>query len=256
VAEALIMRHPCLQEKGSATGYGGWKTSLKHKLSNYRTHLRKVDCPEVCVNALVHKPDGKCCPAFAIKKPKRGEVAYCPSFPLGESYQSLKKMRAELLSDIKKRNNRETVRSKMEKTFALRRKEIICDAPMIAEVQERWPALFNVMESNAEFKRITTMSLQFQSQLDLHSADLLRVSAKRSGQQGKKLKNMSAMMTVYCEFNRVVEKRLREDLFDALDHLSSGLLDIFRKEKGLVAQLLSELLHQTKDVADKDASYA
>ncbi|KAG7319737.1 hypothetical protein KOW79_016880 [Hemibagrus wyckioides] len=51
---------------------------------------------------------------------------------------------------------------------------------------------------------------------------------------------------VYCEFNRVVEKHLREDLFDAFDRLSSSLLDIFRKEKGLVAQLLSELLHQTK----------
>ncbi|XP_053347058.1 uncharacterized protein LOC128517973 [Clarias gariepinus] len=197
VAEALIMRHPCLQEKGSPTGYGGWKTSLKYKLSNYRTHLRKVGCPEVCVNALAHKPDGKRCPAFDIKKPKRGEVAYCPSFPLGESYQSLEKMRVELLSDIKKRNNRDTVRAKMEKTFALRRQEIIRDAPMITEVQERWPALFNGMEINAEFKRITTMSLQskFQSQLDLHSADLLRVFGKRSGQQGKKLKNMSTMMT-------------------------------------------------------------
>lgn len=52
VAEALVIRHPCLQEKGSSTGYGGWKTSLKYKLSNYRTHLRKVLCPEVCVNAL------------------------------------------------------------------------------------------------------------------------------------------------------------------------------------------------------------
>lgn len=37
VAEELIKRHPCLQERGSATGYGGWKTSLKYKLSNYRT---------------------------------------------------------------------------------------------------------------------------------------------------------------------------------------------------------------------------
>lgn len=71
-AEALIRKHPCLQEKGSLTGYGGWKTSLKYKLSNYRTHLRKVGCPEVCVNALKHKPEGKRCPAFAVKKPKRG----------------------------------------------------------------------------------------------------------------------------------------------------------------------------------------
>ncbi|KAG7329620.1 hypothetical protein KOW79_007794 [Hemibagrus wyckioides] len=53
---------------------------------------------------------------------------------------------------------------------------------------------------------------------------------------------------VYCEFNRVVEKHLREDLFDAFDRLSSSLLDIFRKEKGLVAQLQgrNELLRHTK----------
>ncbi|KAJ8272853.1 hypothetical protein GJAV_G00094180 [Gymnothorax javanicus] len=197
VAEALIVRHPCLQEKGSATGYGGWKTSLKYKLSNYRTHLRKIGCPEVCVNALKHKPEGKRSPAFAVKKPKRGEVAYCPSFPLGESEQSLEKMRIELLLDVKKSNNRETVRAKMEKTFALRRQEIICSAPMISDVQERWPALFDVMEINAEFKCITTMPLQsrFLSQLDLHSTNLLRVFAKRSGQQGKKLKDLADSLT-------------------------------------------------------------
>ncbi|XDV25457.1 hypothetical protein PO909_029373 [Leuciscus waleckii] len=84
VAEALIKKHPRLQERGSATGYGGWKTSLKYKLSNYRTHLRKIGGPKVCVNALKHKPDGKRSPAFDVKKPKRGEVAYYPSFPLGE----------------------------------------------------------------------------------------------------------------------------------------------------------------------------
>ncbi|XP_034074475.1 uncharacterized protein LOC117547769 [Gymnodraco acuticeps] len=106
-------------------------------------------------------------------------------------------MRVELLSDCKKRNNREIVRAKMERTFALRRQEVISDVPMTSDVQERWPALFDVMEVNAEFKRITTMPLQsrFLSQLDLHSASLLRVFSKQSGQQGKKLKDMAAMMT-------------------------------------------------------------
>lgn len=146
VAKELIMRHPCLQEKGSDTGYGGWKTSLKYKLSNYRTHLRKVGCPEVCVNALKHKPDGKRSPAFGVKKPKRGEVAYFPSNPPGECDQSLEKMRVELVSDVQQRNNRETVRAKMEKTFALRRREVIGCAPMISDFQERWPAIFDVME--------------------------------------------------------------------------------------------------------------
>ena len=51
---------------------------------------------------------------------------------------------------------------------------------------------------NAEFKRIATTPLQsrFLSQLDLLSQSLLRVFAKRSGEQGKKLKDIAAMMTV------------------------------------------------------------
>ena len=146
VAEALILKHPCLKEKGSPTGYDGWKMSLKYKLSNYRTHLRKVGCPEVCVNSLKFKPAEKRSPAYDVKKPRRGEVDYCPSFPLGECAQSLEKMRVELLSDVKKRNNRETIRAKMDRTFALRRQEVICEAPMISNVQERWPALFDAME--------------------------------------------------------------------------------------------------------------
>ncbi|XP_070402493.1 uncharacterized protein [Nothobranchius furzeri] len=198
VAEALILKHPCLKERGSPSGYAGWKMSLKYKLSNYRTQLRKVGCPEVCVNSLKNKPSGKCSPAFDVKKPKRGEVDYCPSFPLGDSENSLEKLRIELLSDVKKRNNREMIREKMSRTFALRRQEVIYDAPMISEVQERWPALFEAAEINAEFKRITTMPLQsrFLSQLDLLSESLLRVFAKRSGEQGKKLKCITATMTV------------------------------------------------------------
>ncbi|KAI3351698.1 hypothetical protein L3Q82_020531, partial [Scortum barcoo] len=103
-----------------------------------------------------------------------------------------------ILSDVKKCNNRETFRTKMDRTFALRRQEVICDAPMISNVQERWSALFDAMEINAEFKRITTMPLQsrFLSQLDLLSESLLRVFAKRSGEQGKKLKDIAPMMTV------------------------------------------------------------
>ncbi|KAL7872438.1 hypothetical protein SRHO_G00074210 [Serrasalmus rhombeus] len=85
----------------------------------------------------------------------------------------------------------------MEKTFTLRRQEVLFDAPMVSDVQERWPALFDVIEINAEFRRITTMPLQsrFLSQLDLHSANLLRVFVKRSGQQGKTLRDIVAMMT-------------------------------------------------------------
>lgn len=41
VASALIKAHPCLSETGSSTGYCAWKNSLKFKMGNYCTKLRR-----------------------------------------------------------------------------------------------------------------------------------------------------------------------------------------------------------------------
>ena len=146
VAQSLIKKHPCLTEKGSSTGYGGWKMSLKYKLSNYRTQLRKLGCPEVTVNSLKNKPVGKRSAAFGIKKAKTAEVNFCPTYPSAETEESLEEMRKALLLDVKKRNNREAVKFKMEKTFAFRRHEVVRDAPMVDDFMARWPALFEVSE--------------------------------------------------------------------------------------------------------------
>ncbi|KAL7883324.1 hypothetical protein SRHO_G00009820 [Serrasalmus rhombeus] len=196
IGDALISKHPCLTEKGSITGYAGWKASLKNKLAIYRTHLRKLGCPEVTINSLKHKPEGKSSAASGIKKPRRSEVNFCPSYPAGESDKSLESVRIELLSDVKKKNNREVVRRKMEKTFAYRRHEVVRDTPMIQDFQARWPALFDTSEINAEFKRITTMPLQskFLSQLDAHSERLISLFKKRGGQIGKRLASIMAAM--------------------------------------------------------------
>ncbi|KAM9354214.1 uncharacterized protein KZ484_012402 [Pholidichthys leucotaenia] len=194
IGEALISKHPCLTEKGSLTGYAGWKPSLKNKLAIYHTHLRKLGCPEVMINSLKHKPEGKTSPAFGIKRPRWSEVNYCPPYPTGESDASFERVRVELLSDVKKRNNREVVKMKMEKTFAYRRYEVVCDTPMIKDFQARWPALFETSEINAEFKRITTVPLQsrFFSQLDVLSDKLLKLFEKRGGQIGKHLQSILA----------------------------------------------------------------
>uniref|UniRef100_A0A3B3SWQ9 Uncharacterized protein n=1 Tax=Paramormyrops kingsleyae TaxID=1676925 RepID=A0A3B3SWQ9_9TELE len=108
-----------------------------------------------------------------VKRPKRGEVAYCPSYPAGENPETLEKLGVELLADVNKRNNRETVRAKMDRTYALRRYEV-----------------------NAEFKRITTVMLQskFLSQLDMHSANLIKLFKKCGGEPGIKLKEMMPSM--------------------------------------------------------------
>ncbi|XP_038573015.1 uncharacterized protein LOC119901501, partial [Micropterus salmoides] len=196
VAQSLIKTHPCLTEKGSCSGCGGWKTSLKYKLSNYRTHLRKLGCPEVTVNSLKNKPAGRCSAAFGVKKAKRAEVNFCPTYPTAETEESLEAMQKALLLDVKKRNNREVVKLKMEKTFAHRRHEVVRDGPTVEDFMARWPALFDVTEINAEFKRITTVPLQskFLSQLDLHSDNLMRLFQNRGGQLGKRLQRIIAQM--------------------------------------------------------------
>ncbi|XP_070406382.1 uncharacterized protein [Nothobranchius furzeri] len=191
VGEALIAKHPCLSERGSITGYAGWKVSLKNKLAMYRTQLRKLGCPEVVVNSAKNKSAGQSA-ASGIKRPRRCEVNYCPPYPAGETDQSLESLRISLLLDIKKKNNRDVVRKKMERSFAYRRLEVVRDTPMVQDVKARWPALFDINEINAEFKRITTIPLQsrFLSQLDVVSAKLQKLFEKRGGQIGQRLLKM------------------------------------------------------------------
>ncbi|XP_038139855.1 uncharacterized protein LOC119782782 [Cyprinodon tularosa] len=197
VAEALVSSHPCLKEPGSATGYGGWKVSLKYKLANYSRKLKRLGCPEVELNSLTNKPADKCSAAYGVKKPRRAEVNYCPTYPSGESAETLEKIRETLLLEVRKRNNEDTVAAMMDKTFAHRRQEVIRDEPLIADIKTRWPALFCVRELTAEFKRITTVSLlsKFFSQLDAHSSNLMRVFGKKGGVQGRKIRSIMIPIT-------------------------------------------------------------
>lgn len=146
VAEALISKHPCLKEPGSVSGYRGWKASLKYKLGSYRTKLRELGCPEVTVNALKQKPDGKCSPAHGVQRLKEAVVNYCPAYLTGETAKTLEMIRVALLSEIQKRNNDDKVAMMMDKTFALRREDVVQEAPIIADFKTRWPSLFHVRE--------------------------------------------------------------------------------------------------------------
>lgn len=146
VAAALTRAHPCLGQLGSKTGFWGWKQSLKYKMQNYRTKLGRLGHPEVCVNLLRNKRKGQGKPAANIKKPKKAEVNYIPLHPKGESTESLEKERIALLTEVKKRNNEVVIKGKMEKTFSFRRQQIVEQRPMIEEVKNQWPALFQQSE--------------------------------------------------------------------------------------------------------------
>ncbi|XP_035256789.1 uncharacterized protein LOC118218310 isoform X3 [Anguilla anguilla] len=197
VASALVKAHPCLREPGSASGYDGWKVSLQWKFPSFRRQLQELETPERTVNALKNKPDGKCSPAYRVKKLRRAEVNYCPNYPSGETTETLEQMRVLLLAEVNKRHNEENVKKMMDKTFALRRWEILQDCPMVADFKLRWPALFQVNEVEAEFKRITTVHLQSQffSRLDLLADSLMRLYAKKGGVAGRKIRSIMARMT-------------------------------------------------------------
>ena len=147
VAEALIKKHPCLKEQGSVCGFYGWKISLKYKMANCRTSLRNVSS-EFGINSLSGR-EGILRPARnRVKKPRKAEVNFLPDFPVGENNDSLEKERMELFTEAQKKNNHQTIRRKMDKTFALRRQEVVRDMPFIAAFKERWPALFSEQEVN------------------------------------------------------------------------------------------------------------
>ena len=76
VAAALVKKHPCLREPGSYSGYCGWKNSLKFKMGNYRTKLRRSGMADVKVNGCRRRRDfpDEDPPSLNIKKAKRNET--------------------------------------------------------------------------------------------------------------------------------------------------------------------------------------
>lgn len=87
------------------SGFYGWKISLKYKMANYRTKLRNLECPELSINSLKHKPTDRYHPAYAVKKPRKAEVNFCPSYQAGETQDSLESERLAFLTEVKKKHN-------------------------------------------------------------------------------------------------------------------------------------------------------
>lgn len=166
VAEALVKTHPCLTERGSTTGFEGWKQSLKYKMANFRSKLGKLGCPEICVNSLKHKSQDQGKAALNVKKPKKAEVNYCPLLPRGETKESLENERLALLTEVQKRNNQVVVKKKMERTFSYRRQEVVQDKPLVADFKSRWPALF-------EMNEVSNMPLHFAPYVNILTLDIL-----------------------------------------------------------------------------------
>ncbi|KAM9752956.1 uncharacterized protein ACNS7B_009248 [Menidia menidia] len=167
-------------------------------MGNYRTLLKSQGCPELSVNSLKSNASISVSPAARIKKPRRAEAKFYPSFPLGETQESMEKERIELLAAIKRRNNDRVIAEKMARTFAYRRQEVVNEEPGIEDFKDRWPALFQQKEINAEFQRLMALPLEqtFLAQLDRHSSQLIKVIQAKGGATRAK---MAGIMRTYDE---------------------------------------------------------
>ncbi|TWW71186.1 hypothetical protein D4764_17G0006690 [Takifugu flavidus] len=192
VASALVLKYPCLKEPGSITGYEGWKASIKYKLGNYRSKLRRAGCNEVNVNRKRKGGDGEDSP-FTLKKPKRGEVNHVPDYPQHHDDSTLEEERVALVNEMqKKQKNMTVIRQKMALTFSLRRREVVECQPLVSKVQERWPALFSSEEIAKEFHRITSKDLlgTFNASLGKLVPGLLKLYRSKKGALGEKMEDL------------------------------------------------------------------
>ncbi|XP_023138642.3 uncharacterized protein LOC111576907 [Amphiprion ocellaris] len=81
----------------------------------------------------------------------------------------------------------------MQHTFALRREEVVKSAPPIAEIKERWPALFCESQVYSEFNRIANQNLpySFFAAIDKCTPQLLKLYKKRrTGNFGEKMEQL------------------------------------------------------------------
>ncbi|CAM4425650.1 unnamed protein product [Leuciscus chuanchicus] len=84
----------------------------------------------------------------------------------------------------------------MSRTFSYRRKEIVEKSPSIANIQERWPALFDTSQVKEEFRRLTAVELEttFMANLDKHTDALLSLFRTKGGKAGQQIREILIML--------------------------------------------------------------
>ncbi|KAK5608595.1 hypothetical protein CRENBAI_023404 [Crenichthys baileyi] len=106
-----------------------------------------------------------------------------PGFPEDKSENDLEVERATVVNEMKKiKIDWKLVDKMMDNTYSLRRKKIGKDAPLVTQVQERWPALFFVPQIESEFAHLTSVNLKeaFFSGLDQYLNRFLELFKAKS----------------------------------------------------------------------------
>lgn len=209
VATALVDKHPCLREPGSAKGWYCWVFSLKFKMGNYRQRLMAAGCPEVVVNK---RKMGQT-KSKAIKKSKKGEIHYLPDPPEGQSAVTSEEKRKIMLQEVQKREpNLQLLDELMTATFSQRRKEIIGDEPLISVVVERWPALFSERQVTKVNCRLYYVAFVWFYTLAVFNC----------------CPAVLCLFQITAEFSRIVTTDLVQSFLDGLDVLLPSLLQLYK----------------------------
>uniref|UniRef100_A0A9J8BKM6 Uncharacterized protein n=1 Tax=Cyprinus carpio carpio TaxID=630221 RepID=A0A9J8BKM6_CYPCA len=123
----------------------------------------------------------------------RCEINFLPDNPVGETDYSLQKEKDALQEEMKKKHfSMAVVDSRMDLTFSLRRKEIVDEEPLVADVLKHWPALFLEGQVCAEFYRITQNHLKstFLSSLDEYASKMMMLYRSRGGAYVDEMKTL------------------------------------------------------------------
>ncbi|KAI3357901.1 hypothetical protein L3Q82_016289 [Scortum barcoo] len=193
-------------------------------MGNYRTQLKVQGCPEVSINSLKSKATTD---VFPTKKSKKSQnelkLTFYPSFPVGETQESLEKVRLELLKEIQKRNNEGVIADKMARTFAYRRQEVVNQEPLVQDFMERWSALFREKEINAEFQRLVALPLEqtFLAQLDKYSDQFIHIIQAKGGAK------------LYTHTRHLFQDNSAEDVQRDLEKLTTAVFVIRKEGEGL-----------------------
>ncbi|XP_063327036.1 uncharacterized protein LOC134625716 [Pelmatolapia mariae] len=155
----------------------------------------------------------------------------------------VEKERIELLSEVMKRDNSRVVAQKMDKTFSLRREEIVKEAPAISDFMKRWRALFSEVQICEEFKRITTVSLEstFLARLDQCTPQLMALTLSKGGAAGLRMRQIKDMLLQ----DNTVEKRREIAIRCLIVYLGEKEEDLFKQysdEEELNADLAMQIM--------------
>lgn len=109
--------------------------SLKYKMGNYRSKLRKLGFPEVTCNSLKNKHPDDREPAKNVKNARKGEVVFLPPYPGGGSKEQQELNRHQLITELKKKDSK-AIKDLMCRTFAHKRQDVISLQLSIRDIKD------------------------------------------------------------------------------------------------------------------------